>query len=432
MARGQGEVAGRRPVRSWLLWPLCGSVAVVLSACNDGSDGHAGTVLPDAGRIARDAGDSRDSGSASRDSGAPRADASSGSDAGAFPWPIPPSLPVPVVPPDNPLTVAKVELGRHLFYDTRLSLNQTQACATCHRQELAFTDGRAQGLGSTGQLHPRGPMSLANVAYAATLTWANPVVRELERQATVPMFGEAPVELGLSGHEDELLARLRAEPAYGPLFSDAFPEDADPVSILNVTRGLASFERVLLSGNSRYDRFEAGDESALTASEQRGLVLFNSEKTECNHCHGGFDFTDSVTYEGKAFDETPFHNNGLYNLGGTGAYPADNTGLAVFTGKKTDTGRFKAPTLRNIAVTAPYMHDGSIATLDGVLDHYAAGGRTIDSGPNAGDGAKSPYKDPLITGFTLSAEERVDFLAFLGALTDEEFLTDPRFSNPWK
>ncbi|MBM4364440.1 MAG: di-heme enzyme, partial [Deltaproteobacteria bacterium] len=153
--------------------------------------------------------------------------------------------------------------------------------------------------------------------------------------------------------------------------------------------------------------------------------------TECSHCHGGFAFTDSVTFTTLAFDEMPFHNTGLYNLGGDGTYPPDNHGLLGFTDVASDMGRFKAPTLRNIAVTAPYMHDGSIATLDGVLDHYAAGGRTISSGEHAGVGSRNPYKDPLVAGFTLTAERRADLVAFLEALTDEEFLTDPRLADPW-
>jgi mono/diheme cytochrome c family protein len=121
---------------------------------------------------------------------------------GPYEWSLPPGFPFPKVPADNPMTAGKVELGRYLFYDTRLSLNRTQSCATCHRQEKAFTDGRGRGLGSTGQLHPRGPLSLANVAYNPVLTWANPNMRTLEQQALVPLFGDHPVELGLEGKEE--------------------------------------------------------------------------------------------------------------------------------------------------------------------------------------------------------------------------------------
>jgi cytochrome c peroxidase len=129
--------------------------------------------------------------------------------------------------------------------------------------------------------------------------------------------------------------------------------------------------------------------------------------------------------------EIEFHNNGLYNVGGTGAYPYPNTGLVQFTEDSADMGKFKAPSLRNVALTTPYMHDGSIATLDEVLDHYSAGGRTVRQGLDAGVGRSSPFKSPLVTGFALTREERRALLAFLSALTDSTFITDPRFASPW-
>jgi cytochrome c peroxidase len=169
----------------------------------------------------------------------------------------------------------------------------------------------------------------------------------------------------------------------------------------------------------------------MSESAQRGNQLFFSERLECFHCHGGYAFTDSVVSANSAFDETAFHNTGLYNVDGRGAYPSQTTGVRDVTGRDEDMGRFRAPTLRNIAVTAPYMHDGSIATLDGVIDHYAAGGRTIASGPNAGVGRDNPLKSGFITGFTLTEQERRDLIAFLEALTDERFLHDPRYADPF-
>ena len=197
---------------------------------------------------------------------------------GPYDWDLPPGFPLPNVPEDNPMTKEKVELGRYLFYDKRLSLNQTQSCATCHRQELAFTDGRPRGIGSTGQMHPRGPMSLANVAYSPVLTWANPLVRTLEAQALVPLFGEDPVELGMTGKEDVLLKRVRAEARYQKMFPAAFPADKDPYSLANLTRAIASFERTILSGDSPYDRYQRGDDpNAISESAKRGEGLFFSE-----------------------------------------------------------------------------------------------------------------------------------------------------------
>lgn len=347
--------------------------------------------------------------------------------------PMSAGFPLPRIPQDDPLTPEKAVLGRFLFYDRRLSGNQTQACASCHEQARAFTDGRAQAVGSTGQLHPRSAMSIANVVYASALTWANPVVTELAPQALLPMFGEHPVELGLSGREDELLSRLRADARYQSLFASAFPAAADPISISSITKALASFERTLISSRSPYDRYVyEKQEDALSASAQRGMALYFSERLECFHCHGGFLFSDAVVHADSTFDETNFHNNGLYNIGGTGAYPEGNQGLFELTGKDKDRGRFRAPSLRNIAVTAPYMHDGSIATLEEVLEHYARGGRLITSGPHAGDGALHPNKSLFIRGFELSPAEKRDVVAFLNSLTDAEFLHDPRFSDPFQ
>lgn len=343
----------------------------------------------------------------------------------------PQGFPAMRVPADNAFTREKAELGRRLFYDRRLSGNGTQSCGSCHEQRLAFTDGRGRGLGSTGQSHTRGAMSLVNVGYAATLTWANPSVRQLERQALVPMFGEAPVELGLAGLEESLLARLRADAQYPAMFRAAFPGVAEPVTVDHITKAIASFERSILSANSPYDRYQRGERGAMSASAVRGMQLFFGERLECFHCHGGFNLSDSVVTAATRFDETPFHNTGLYNVDGVGAYPAENTGVYDITHVPGDMGRFRAPTLRNIAVTAPYMHDGSIATLDAVIDHYAVGGRRIAEGPNAGNGNASPLRSELVHGFEISPSERADVIEFLNALTDPTVLTDPRWSDPF-
>jgi cytochrome c peroxidase len=382
---------------------------------NQGNGGSGSNVMPPSAGM----------GGASGNGGSPEPEP------GEFQWNLPPGFPPPPVPADNPMSVAKVELGRHLFYDERLSANQSMSCATCHRQELAFTDNRAVAVGSTGESHSRGSMSLANVAYASTLTWSHPYLGSLERQAAVPMFGTAPVELGLTS-ADEIEQRLRLVAEYQDLFASAFPDDAEPITVLNLTRALAAFQRTLISGRSAYDRWAYdADESAISESAKRGFELFYSERLECFHCHAGFGMTDHVTYQGQREPGTLYHNTGLYNVDAMGAYPAPNTGIYDVTQDPQDMGKFKAPTLRNIAITAPYMHDGSIATLSEVLDHYAAGGRTIESGPYAGAGSESPLQSDLIRGFELSEEERTHVLDFLESLTDEEFITDPALSNPW-
>jgi cytochrome c peroxidase len=238
--------------------------------------------------------------------------------------------------------------------------------------------------------------------------------------------------MGLTGSEDRVMADLRAAPRYGPLFAAAFPGEADPFTWGNVIKAVASFERTLLSGASRYDQFvHGGRQDALTEAEQRGMDHYFSERFECFHCHGGFVLADSVTFEGMQFIEPIFHNNGLYNVGGTGAYPPGGEGLFEATGLPSDQGRMKAPSLRNIALTAPYMHDGSLFSLEDVVDFYAAGGRNIPSGPYAGDGRTNPNKDSLVRPFSATPQERADLVAFLGALTDVQFVTDPRHGNPW-
>jgi len=344
---------------------------------------------------------------------------------------VPSQFPAPRVPVDNEMSDAKVELGRRLFYDERLSANETMSCATCHRQELAFTDGLAQPRGSTGDRVVRNSMGLGNVAYRARLTWANPLLDRLEHQALLPMFGDTPTELGLTDPE-MLLARLRRDADYVERFESAFPDSSNAVTLLHVTQAIASFERTLLTFDSPFDRYVAGDERALSASAARGMELFFSERLECFHCHGGFDFADSNDHEGNANAEQPFHNTGLYDVDGHGSYPASDRGVIDVTERAEDMGRFRAPSLRNVAVTGPYMHDGSVASLEDVLRHYEAGGRAVESGPDETDAAAGPNKDRFIVGFVLTDDERADVVAFLRALTDESFLHDPRFGNPFR
>jgi len=348
-----------------------------------------------------------------------------------YEWHIAKNLPVPEVPVDNPMSAVKVELGRRLFYDARLSINSTTSCASCHLQALAFTDGRPRSIGATGELHPRGAMSLVNTAYASRLTWANSLLDRLEDQALTPMFGENPVEMGMAGKETQIEQLLRSDPHYSRMLPKAFPADENPYSVLNVIRSIAAFVRTIVSFESPYDHFLRGDEDAMSDGAIRGMELFFSERLECFHCHGGFNFTDSTTHANANVDRVGYHNTGLYNVDAFGAYPADNTGLYDMTGDRRDMGRFKAPTLRNIAVTAPYMHDGSVSTLDEVISNYARGGRLLDFGPNAGDGRRSPYKSEFIRGFELSDTERSDLLAFLHSLTDQSILEDPALANPF-
>jgi cytochrome c peroxidase len=315
---------------------------------------------------------------------------------------------------DNPsaaLRTRQAALGRYLFYDKRLSGNGTYSCASCHKQELAFTDGRAQALGSTGQLHPRSALSLVNLASATAFNWADPTVHSLEQQALKPMYGTQPVEMGVD--ETRLIQLIETDPLYRPLFAQAFTDPA-PFTVQDVAKALAAFERTIVSYRSPYDRYHlGGDRGAISDAAKRGEMLFFLDGPSCFRCHGGPDFS------GRARDE--FHNTALYNNPGPYAFPAPNFGLYSYTKRPADMGKFKAPTLRNIALTAPYMHDGSIATLDLVLDHYAAGGRAHDN----------TRKDKLMTGFDLTPRNRADLIAFLESLTDLSLIHDPALSDPW-
>ena len=350
----------------------------------------------------------------------------------AYDWNLPPWMPPPPEPPSNPTTAAKVELGRRLFYDGRLAADFMRSCASCHQQETAFSDAAPFSWGVTGQLTARNTPSLTNVGYAQSLTWVNPYMRDLEVQARAPLFGEHPVEMGMANQQEELAGRLAADPVYRELFPRAFPAEDGHISVSTITAALAAFERTLVSARSPYDEYRFGGKpSAISEAARRGEALFFSDRLKCRACHG-----DPLFGAGSAGEGSPlanFHNTGLYNLDASGAYPASNPGLIANTANPADMGKFKTPGLRNIALTAPYMHDGSLRTLAEVLDHYAAGGRLVPEGEAlAGDGRKNPLKDPLITGFVLSQQEKQDVIAFLESLTDPTFLTDPRLANPWK
>jgi len=337
----------------------------------------------------------------------------------AYVWHLPPGVPRPKVPVDNPMSDAKVRLGRRLFYDTRLSGNATFACASCHQQKRAFTDGLAHALGSTGQPHARSAMSLANVAFNASYGWADQRTRTLEAQMAVPMFNEHPVEMGMKGNEAAIVARIAADSTDAAMFREAFP--GQPMALDTIVKAIASFERTIVSANSPLDRYlYRDDRSALTPQAQRGMTLFFSERLACAHCHTGFNLSGPTVQNGSADIAPTFHNTGLYDIDGRGSYPAIDRGLLDSTRVRGDMGRFRAPTLRNIAVTAPYMHDGSIPTLDEVIGHYASGG------------LKSPFKSTRLKGFEISMAEVEDLIAFLNSLTDESFLSNPVLGAPDK
>lgn len=358
---------------------------------------------------------------------------SSGSADGSFDWNVPKGMPLPVVPADNPVTEEKFQLGRHLFYDPRLSGNGTQSCSSCHFQHLAFSDGVSRATGSTGQMHPRNSQALVNVGYFPTLNWANTATTRLELQIPVPLTGDDPVELGVDEtNSDEVLNRFRQDADYQRLFAEAYPDEDDPYHFRNIIYALATFVRGLNSFNSDYDRYLQGDTNALSESAKRGMNLFNGERLECFHCHEGITFSNA--YRDRT-QQRPvpieFFNNGLYNLDAKGSYPKGGEGLFEMTQAWSDMGKFRPPSLRNVELTAPYMHDGSKATLEDVVAHYAAGGTVTEFGPNAGDGRANPNKASEIVSFDISEDEVNDLVNFLKSLTDHDFVTHSRFANPF-
>jgi cytochrome c peroxidase len=336
-------------------------------------------------------------------------------------WDLPDYLPPPRVPADNPMTQAKVALGRYLFYDTRLSGNGTQACATCHLQKLAFTDGRAHGLAPPGSCtaQPHGP---GQCGLERHLHLGQPGAHHAGAADDQPLFGETPVEMGVNDRNvKQILQRLADDPAYAPRFAAAFPQDpAGRPTWDHIVKAVSSFERALMTTDSKYDQVRQG-RARYTATEARGYALFKS--ADCIQCHQEPNFGGQFLSVATVKPDVSFHNKGLYNLDGQGAYPAESPGVIEITGKASDMGMYRAPTLRNIELTAPYMHDGSVATLGEVIDLYAAGGR--------GAGKDSPLKSPLLRPRHFSAQDRADLIAFLKTLTDHQFIRDPRYSDPF-
>jgi cytochrome c peroxidase len=313
----------------------------------------------------------------------------------------------------------KVALGRHLFFETRLSATAQYSCASCHRPQLAFTDGRARAQGATGETVRRGAMTLTNVAYNIAYTWASSDVRSLESQMRQPLFSEHPLEMGLKSEGASVVKLLSRDNSYLAQFAAAFPDDPNPLNMDHIIKAIACFERTLISGRSPFDRYiYEDDRNAISEPAKRGMALFYSARVGCAQCHSGINFAGPMRYAGHTVEKAVFANTGLYNTDRRGAYPRMDQGLIEVTHRAEDMGKFRVPTLRNVALTAPYMHDGSLPTLNDVLDHYVRGGH------------QNPRQDPRVRPFSLSEAERADLLAFLNSLTDRNFVENPEFSDP--
>lgn len=340
---------------------------------------------------------------------------------------LPAGFQPPLIPPGNPLSKEKIALGRELFYETRMAVDGITSCASCHIQARAFTDGKPHAIGATGGQHPRATMSLTNVGYNASLTWADPSLDKLENQAEIPLFNQHPIEMGLQGRLEEVLVIFANEKRYQSLFEAAFPNENTP-NLSQITRALASFQRTMTSFSSTFDAIMMEDaHPPERAVILRGMSLFFSNELNCSKCHGGFNFSGPVSTDDQRSFPT-FHHNGLLGQSPSQDERQIDPGLASHTGQPRDWGKFRAPTLRNIAVTAPYMHKGQLPTLAAVLDHYAQGGQPF---PQDGVAGKDhPNKSPFIRPFKLTSDQREDLLTFLKSLTDKTFLNRPDLSNP--
>jgi cytochrome c peroxidase len=293
--------------------------------------------------------------------------------------------PIPV-PDANQPTKARVELGKTLFFDTGMSLGRGISCASCHSTAHAFSDTVARSVGADGLTGLRNAPSLANVAYHPAY-FRDGGIPTLEQQVLAPIHTENEMASSIV----DAAELLRTNERYAALSRLAYDRELDPFVI---TRAIACYERTLISGWSRYDRFiYEDDHHALSASEQRGWEIFNGEEGGCTSCHAGFDLSDhSYRNVGTSIDHT------------------EDPGRERITLDPSDRGKFKVPTLRNVALTGPYMHDGSMATLEEVVEHFASGG------------VADPNKDPVVHSLVLTAQDKSDVVAFLRALTDERSL----------
>ena len=319
--------------------------------------------------------------------GGPAPLAAQGGASETYVWQLPKGFPTPAVPADNPMSEKKVALGRRLFFEPRLSVTGRESCASCHDPARSFSDGRPVAVGALGDALPRNAMALVNVAYNVSFGWVKPSLRSLETQMRAPLLNTHPVELGLAGREGPAVARLASDPTYPKAFADAFPNDSAPVTFDHVVKAISAFERTLISGDSPFDRYVfRGDHAALSVSAKRGMALFFSRPLGCSGCHSGFNFT------------------------GTWRDDKGDTGPPAFANNGTSARPMRVPTLRNVALTAPYMHDGRFPTLEAVLDHYSSLGQN------------SIRYDARLPRTTLDMQQRTDLIAFLTSLTDEAFV----------
>ena len=308
----------------------------------------------------------------------------------------------PVIPVTNPQTVQGIALGKKLFFDPILSQDESISCASCHAPQFAFSDNRVKSLGVNNLEGDRHSMPLFNMAwnYNERFFWDGRIF-SIEHQAKEPVVNDKE----MASEWDDVIVKIKAHEEYPSLFQQAFP--SEEITKETVTKAIAQFERTLISSNSKFDRYLLGQET-LTPEEQNGFNVFMDEaKGDCFHCHGSDN--------NPLWTDNDFHNNGLDAT-------FSDLGLGAFTGDPNDNGKFKTPSLRNLAYTAPYMHDGRFNTIEEVINHYSEGLQN------------SPTIDPLMKkvdqgGVQLSAQDKADLKAFLLTLSDPSFIANPNFQE---
>lgn len=329
-----------------------------------------------------------------------------------------------LVPPPNKINNFNnqqsnlVALGHLLFFDTKLSINGTKACASCHDPQLAFTDGYRKSLGAYADLHQHNSPSLLNLSSYSSLNWSNPYLHSLKEQMKKPLFNTNPIELGMNQKDTLILMQLKNEPIYKKVLNKILNAN-NSFNWELVFTAIEAYIQQIESRNSAFDNYNNGNLSALNQQQLAGKQLFFSKQLQCGTCHGGKDLNTSI-------DQNNFHNIGLY-----AQYPEADKGIAQYTKKNSDIGKFRTPSLRNVAITAPYMHNGSVATLNECIAIFERGGQYIAYGNLKGDGKLNPHKSPIIKGFTITKEQQQNLIAFLYALTDTTYLQNPLFKNPF-
>lgn len=308
----------------------------------------------------------------------------------------------------------KIQLGKKLFQEKKLSLYNNKSCSSCHSSEYSFTDGYRRSVSAIGEELLHNAPTLLNIQNYQVFDWDKPFVHTLSQQIKRPLYNVHPLEMGYDSTSVLLKQFLKNDSSYNLLFTKAYGKKCN-YDAIEIEEAIIGYINTLQARNSKYDQYKNGKLNAMSENEIKGMHLFFSDKLKCAQCHTPPDFT-LATYTKNT--DSLYINIGLYNILPQETYPLHDIGLQKFTKNEKNNGQFRIPGLRNVALTAPYMHDGSVANLNELIDIYAQGGRIIQSGVYKGDGTINKHKDKRISGFNISHEEKDNLILFLHCLTD--------------